>query len=468
MNNVSKSSYLLKNTLIFTIGNIGPRLISFFFIPLYTNILTTSQYGVVDLVAILCTVLAPVVTLNIAESVMRFGLDKDANKEKNTQCGTVVYLISIVWSLFLIPICQLVPMLSSYSLYIFFYIVSFAACQLYLCDLRGKELLFQYSIGNLLQTVLIAVFNILFLVTLQMEIKGYLLAYITSNCIVSIYAILIGKGYKSFKLYGVDKCLLKNMISYSIVLMPNTFMWWIMNSSDRVMISYMLGPTLNGIYAISYKIPTLMSILSNIFNQAWGYSAIRENGSKDEEVYNNTIFRMLTAFVIITALALIMIIKPFLKIYVSSSYYSAWKYTPFLIIGYVYLTLATFMATSYTVHKDSFGYLFSGMFGAIFNIVMNYCLIPIAMVYGAAFSTCISYILVFFFRLFHTRKYIRYDINNKEFIIGSLLLILSAILMFWNSKYAFIAEGGLLLIAICLFFKTWSPLFKRLFSINRK
>lgn len=211
-----------------------------------------------------------------------------------------------------------------------------------------------------------------------------------------------------------------------------------------------------------------MSILSNIFNQAWGYSAIRENGSKDEEVYNNTIFRMLTAFVIITALALIMIIKPFLKIYVSSSYYSAWKYTPFLIIGYVYLTLATFMATSYTVHKDSFGYLFSGMFGAIFNIVMNYCLIPIAMVYGAAFSTCISYILVFFFRLFHTRKYIRYDINNKEFIIGSLLLILSAILMFWNSKYAFIAEGGLLLIAICLFFKTWSPLFKRLFSINRK
>ncbi len=468
MNNVSKSSYLLKNTLIFTIGNIGPRLISFFFIPLYTNILTTSQYGVVDLVAILCTVLAPVVTLNIAESVMRFGLDKDANKEKNTQCGTVVYLISIVWSLFLIPICQLVPMLSSYSLYIFFYIVSFAACQLYLCDLRGKELLFQYSIGNLLQTVLIAVFNILFLVTLQMEIKGYLLAYITSNCIVSIYAILMGKGYKSFKLYGVDKCLLKNMISYSIVLMPNTFMWWIMNSSDRVMISYMLGPTLNGIYAISYKIPTLMSILSNIFNQAWGYSAIRENGSKDEEVYNNTIFRMLTAFVIITALALIMIIKPFLKIYVSSSYYSAWKYTPFLIIGYVYLTLATFMATSYTVHKDSFGYLFSGMFGAIFNIVMNYCLIPIAMVYGAAFSTCISYILVFFFRLFHTRKYIRYDINNKEFIIGSLLLILSAILMFWNSKYAFIAEGGLLLIAICLFFKTWSPLFKRLFSINRK
>lgn len=66
--------------------------------------------------------------------------------------------------------------------------------------------------------------------------------------------------------------------------------------------------------------------------------------------------------------------------------------TPFLIIGCVYLTLGTFMATSYTVHKDSFGYLFSGSFGAVFNILLNFILIPVIGVYGAALATCISYI----------------------------------------------------------------------------
>ncbi|MCE6984765.1 flippase, partial [Pseudomonas frederiksbergensis] len=78
----------------------------------------------------------------------------------------------------------------------------------------------------------------------------------------------------------------------------------------------------------------------------------------------------------------------------------------------------------------SFGYLFSGTFGAVFNIAMNFILIPWIGVYGAAIATCISYMLVFVFRLFHTRKYIQYNIKNKEFLIGSPVLILSAGLMF--------------------------------------
>lgn len=97
-------------------------------------------------------------------------------------------------------------------------------------------------------------------------------------------------------------------------------------------------------------------------------------------------------------------------------------YAVFEANGCVYLTMASFMATSYTVHKDSFGYLFSGTFGAIFNIAMNFILIPQVGVYGAAIATCISYILQLVFRLFHTRKYIQYNINNKEFIVGSTAL----------------------------------------------
>lgn len=79
----SRNSYLIKNTMIFTLGNLGSKLISFFLIPLYTNALTTTEYGVVDLIATVGTVAAPVLTLNICESVMRFALDKDANKDKN-------------------------------------------------------------------------------------------------------------------------------------------------------------------------------------------------------------------------------------------------------------------------------------------------------------------------------------------------------------------------------------------------
>lgn len=73
---------------------------------MYTNVLTTSQYGTVDLITTISTVAGPMLTLNIAESVMRFGLDKDADKEKNTQCGSIVLLIAMIIGLVLIPICR--------------------------------------------------------------------------------------------------------------------------------------------------------------------------------------------------------------------------------------------------------------------------------------------------------------------------------------------------------------------------
>ena len=457
----SRNRYLLKNTLIFTLGNIGARMISFLLIPLYTNVLTKSQYGTVDLITTISTVAGPMLTLNIAESVMRFGLDKDADKEKNTQCGSIVLFIAMIIGLILIPICRHVTEVSEYAMYVYFYVISLSASQLFLCDLRGKELLLKYSLGNILQTLMIAILNIMFLLVLKMETGGYLLAYIIANFIVAVYAIIAGKDYKAFSFHNIDLYKLKEMVRYSVVLIPNTFM----NSSDRVMVTYMVGAAANGIYAVSYKLPTLVSTLTGIFNQAWSYSAIREEGTSDETEYNNKMFRTLAAIAFMMGIGLLLLAKPFLKIYVSDSYYDAWRYTPFLIIGCVYLTLGTFMATSYTVHKDSFGYLFSGSFGAVFNILLNFILVPVIGVYGAALATCISYIAVFMFRVFHTRKYIKYDIWYKEFILGSLLMILSAILMFVDDIKGFLFQLLILVLGFAVFSKTWIPMLQ--FFLNK-
>ena len=90
--------YLAKNTAIFAIGSTATKLISFFLVPLYTNVLSTDQYGVADFVHTICMVLAPVIVLNIGESVMRFALDKDADydeiedpvQQHNAKCLSII------------------------------------------------------------------------------------------------------------------------------------------------------------------------------------------------------------------------------------------------------------------------------------------------------------------------------------------------------------------------------------------
>ena len=459
----SRSKYLIKNTAIFTIGNLATKFISFFLIPLYTNVLTTSEYGIVDLVITVSTIAVPILTLNIMEAVMRFNLDKGADHEKITKVGIVILLGTILSGVILIPICNYIHVLTGLGILVYFYCITSAASQIFLCDLRGKELLIQYSIGNVISTFLIGVFNLIFLLIFRWGIRGYLLAYILSNFIVACYAFIIGKGYKAIAV-KFEKTKMFEMLKYSVVLIPNSFMWWIMNSSDHLMVTGMLGTAANGIYAISYKLPTLISTFTGIFNQAWSYSAIREENSDDVDTYTNRVFNSLIGIIMLIGIGMLTFIKMFLKVYVSNEYYRAWKYTPFLIIGCVYLTLGTFMSTSYTVHKDSFGFLISGTFGALLNILLNWMWIPKIGVYGAAFATCISYISVFVFRIFHTRKYVIYKVITKEFIIGSIVLIVSAMVIYFDTLYGQIVQIGLFAIVIFLFRNIWIPFVKIIMS----
>lgn len=442
--------------MIFALGNFTTKIISFFLIPLYTNALTTSEYGTVDLVATISTIAVPLLSLNISEAVMRFNLDKNAEQNKITKIGIRILLCGLVLGMIIIPICNIFDSISAFSIQVYFYVIFSASSQLFLADLRGKEKLIQYSFGNIINTLLLAIFNILFLLVLDMGINGYLLAYTLSFAAVTFYALIIGKGYKSIRdVFDIKIC--RKMLKYSIVLIPNSFMWWIINSSDHIMVTSMVGVAANGIYAIAYKLPTLISSVMQVFNQAWSYSAIKEEGASDESEYNNKILKYLIMSVMIIGIFMMAAIKPFLKIYVTSDYYSAWRYTPFLIIGCVYLTLASFMATSYTVHKDSYGFLFSSLFGAILNIVLNFILIPYIEIYGAALATCVSYISVFAFRVIHTRKYIKYNALNKELRVGTLMMVISGILMYVDNIAAQIIQICMALVIIILFYDAWLP-----------
>lgn len=458
-----RANYLIKNTVIFTIGNLATKFISFFLVPLYTNTLSTTEYGTVDLVSTICNVLAPIMILNISESVMRFSLDREADYSQILSIGILIYFFSLILGLLIFPINSLVPLTDEYSIYIYFNTVMYAGSQLFLCYLRGKERLAAYAIGGVIQTLTLACFNIFFLLNLKLGIHGYFLSMILSSAITMFYAGVSGKVWTVIYHFSINKNLFMQMVKYSIVLIPNTFMWWIMNASNRIMVTTIVGAAANGIYAISYKLPTLVSTFTGIFNQAWSYSAIKEEGSEDEVEFNNKVLNTLISFSMLVGIGLLTVAKPFLKLYVSFAYFEAWRYIPFLTIGCIYLTLGTFMATSYTVHKDSFGYLFSAMFGAVFNIALNFWLIPAIGVYGAAIATCVSYIAVFVFRAIHTKKYIRYKILTVEFIVGSILLLVTSFLMFFENMVGFIIQIGLFIIAVYFYAQIWVPILKKIF-----
>lgn len=445
----TRNRYLLKNIALFSIGSIGTKVINFFLVPMYTNVMLTSEYGIVDLITTIATIGVPIITFNFGEAITRFALDKNANYRKILTNEIMIIIVSLILGIMIIPIFECFDILDGYASLIYWYIVSNGSCEIFLSYLRGREYVLEFSIGNLLHTFCIAVLNIGFLTVFQMGIKGFFLAYIISNMVTIIYACIMGHVFQTIQKLEFEFAYCINMLKFSVVLIPTSFMWWIINSSDRAMVSAMVGTAANGIYAISYKVPTLMSTISNIVTKSWAYSAIKENESKDRDEYTNQVFEILSAFVIILCSGMLMIMKKFLEFYVALDYYEAWKYTPYLSIGYVFMTLGTFLSTSYTVNKDSKAFLISGTCGAVVNILLNWILIPYIGISGAALATCLSYIAVFTYRAVDVRRYVNIQIITKRRIVAIVILLIQGFSMFmegWKGNMILLLEFLVILI----------------------
>ena len=447
---MKRGKYLAKNTLLFALNVVGTKLITFLLVPLYTGAFSTTEYGVVDLINTIAVILVPVITLNIGEAIMRFGLDKDVEKNDISTVGILFAFLSLGIGLIVFPILKLFSSINiDYSL-VYLFCVSQGLYITFSYNLRGQEKLIQYAIGNIICTFLMAILNIVFLVVLKCGVKGYFYAYIISYIISTLYCVISGDVLKVFNAFSVKRDLIKKMVKYSIVLVPNSFMWWIMNSSDHIMVTAMINISANGIYAISYRIPSITAAFSQVFNQAWSYSAISEDKSADRTEFYNDMFDKFVCFQFFLTTCLILVIKPFLRIYVSQAYYEAWKYTPYLLIGYFFSSLGTFLSTSYTVSKDSKGFLVSGTMGAVINIFLNGLLIPIIGIHGAAFATCVSYIVVFLYRYYDIKKYVVINVWSGKYIKFYMMLIAVAFSMFIPEKKGNIILLIELIIAVLL------------------
>ena len=267
----SRGKYLIKNTAIFAIGGFSTKLIGFLLVPLYTYVLTTEEYGTIDLVFAICSIIIPIIMCNIGEAVTRYALEKGANYDEILTVSFIWLLIGHVVGIIIIPILYSIDIANAYVIQIYLYTLLVSTNTVLLAYLRGREKLISYTICSVISAAVIALLNIIFLLVFKLGINGYLMAYIISYAISNIIALILGKQYKVIKNFSVNKKLIRNMSIFSITLVPNSVLWWVTNASDRILVTKMVSVAANGLYTVSYKIPSLMTTFSTIFMQACSF-----------------------------------------------------------------------------------------------------------------------------------------------------------------------------------------------------
>ena len=434
---MNKYKKLVSNTAILGIGTFASKLLVFFLMPLYTRFLTTAEYSTADLIMQTSNLLIPLISLGICDAVFRYTLDKNKyDRSEVFSSGFVTLVFGALVFAALTPILIYVPYFGGDTWLIFLYVIASIFHSLCAQFVRadGKTALF--AAQGILATALTIAFNILFLVGFSMKVTGYVLSVILADIICTVFLLVYAKLYRHIKIRSVKKGILKSMLKYSIPLIPTTVFWWATNVADRYMVDHICGAEMNGLYAVSYKIPTLLILLSGIFIEAWQFSAVTERGDGESEHsrFFGVIFDSFQAIMYIAGAFLVAFAKICTLILVSPEFYDSWQFIPILSVATIFSSLVTFMGSVYLVEKKSVLSFVTSAIGAAVNIILNLLLIPVWGANGAALATFACYFVVFIIRALNARKYIRFDLHPIKLTLNTVIVALQSAAMIFQVK----------------------------------
>ncbi len=421
---MSREKSLVKNTIIITIGKICTQLITFFLLPVYTAILSTEEYGIVDLLNTLISLCIPVVTFQIERAIFRHLIDSrnDEIKIKNAISTTIITTI-IQSIIYLIIFCVLAPFIhNDYKYFLATNVIASIFSNIMLQIARGLGDNKKYAIGSFLTALTTVLLNVLFIVGFRWGAYGMLFATLIGNIICSIYILMTKKIYKYIRIKSYSKILLKKLWKYSIPLIPNAISWWIFNSSDRIIVSSVLGVAQNGILSASYKFSGIYISIYGIFDMTWTESAaLHINDNDSSEFFSKIINTVLKLFAAI-CFGIISFMPFIFPLMINKKFGEAYNQIPILMLSSLFNVLVGLISVIYIAKKDTKAVARTSIMSAIINLVINLVLIKFIGLYAASISTLVAYMSMGIYRLYDVKKYIKIKLD-KSFILKTLLMI---------------------------------------------
>jgi O-antigen/teichoic acid export membrane protein len=238
------------------------------------------------------------------------------------------------------------------------------------------------------------------------------------------------------------------MIFFSLPFVPNSISWWVNNASDKFIIMYYLGEGATGIYSIASRVPSLLILFTVVFNQAWQVVAIKKSDKNSSEYYSEIFLQY--GSVLFFICSILIFFSPLLaKILFLNEYYVGWKYVPFLLVAMVAGALANYYDAIIVSTNRTKSIFYATTVAAIINIGLNFLLIPSIGIIGAAVSTMISYLSIFFIKIYTAKRLlINFRIDIRIFLL--LIITLVQVFMQLSQESVFNVYSLLLLLAVTL------------------
>ena len=261
-------------------------------------------------------------------------------------------------------------------------------------------------------------------ISIPLLLKGYYiialpLASILAALSVEIIFAVLNHNWFSFK---INRKYLKDMLIIALPLVPNFLVYWIFNSSDRLMISKLIGTEWNGIYAVGAKIGQISQLIYTAFAGGWQFFAFSTMKDDDQVKMTSNIFEYLGIITFSSGMIMASLSEIVFKLLFSEEYLSGYIVMPYLFVAPLLLMLYQVVVNQFLVIKKTWPSVIILAIGAITNVVINALLIPMIGIEGAAIGTFLGYVAAIIGVIIVLSKMKLVCISGRFYLCASLFI----------------------------------------------
>ncbi|RZT21373.1 oligosaccharide flippase family protein [Fictibacillus sp. BK138] len=438
---------LLKKFIAFSIGNWITLLIALISTPIITRILTPEEFGVFSLFTITVNFLIVIATMGLDQSYARYYYDGSNPLKLFYLTLTSSLLISIVFSLILLPWLNVVIKFifniesTLIGFLLIFGLIIGILNKFILLLFRMEQKAKLYSLFQVTMKVTELILLIVLYYFLNNHLQNYLIPII-SFLLSVFFTTLVGYMFKSSlnikNLQRIEGRTIKfsKLFRYGFPLAISLIITWLFQYADRFLIKNIAGYNELGIYSAAFKIISILNILQVSFTTFWvpvsneKFFGLKKNSTDFfKQMFN------LVSFVMITLGFVLILFRDFLIYIFGNSYENAIYVFPMLIFIPIMYTISEISVVGINFYKKQKWQIIIAIVTCLLNIILNYLFIPNWGAKGAAISTGISYILFMFLRTIVGNFYFNMNLTLKKFFVSlSLLLIISLIFTFTKTN----------------------------------
>lgn len=396
-----------KNMGLFALGTVLTKVLSFCIAPVYSYYLSTADFGIIDLLSSMASLIYPMLTLAAQEAVLRYVLLDKENVDSYFTNGALIFLIgtlSLASAPLIIGIWYPANALSVGIYYVCYFLYTFA--QVFSKSLNKTV---SYSFSSLVYSLITVTSILSFLYFTDLGVNGYFYGMAIGGLAAFLYLFirLHMRKYISFSL--IKRETLWEMIRYAAPLILNNVSYWIISGSDKIVTISLMGEGAGGILSVVHKIPTLCTLAYSIFYDAYVIEALSKHAKTgdNQDAFYSSLFNDILAVLSIGIGAVVLLSYPIVLLY-EQSYREAWLFIPLYSFGTVLGSIRGFYAPLFMINKKTGRLTCYALLGSLVNLISCYLLMKYAGIglWATAVSTILGYGAISLAAIIDTRRWV--------------------------------------------------------------